>query len=176
MKKSELTQIIKEELSKVLNEAVYVPNNIRTFAREKGVDSLVKKVATWAEKSGRNIVGGTAIGKNYSTLILDLTRQGGEIRINTDTEEVTLNGETVIDARSFKKALESMTESLSEASNKFTEGDKVKVITPSMSHSGKTGTIVDIAPSGSFYLVKFSSNLNAYFHESDLRIVKSPIA
>lgn len=65
---------------------------------------------------------------------------------------------------------------LSEAQRKFEVGDKVKVITPSMSHSGKTGTIVDTAPSGSFYLVKFSSNQNAYFHESDLRAVKSPIA
>ena len=71
---------------------------------------------------------------------------------------------------------EELSKVLNEAVNKFTEGDKVKVITPSMSHSGKTGTIVDIAPSGSFYLVKFSSNQNAYFHESDLRIVKSPIA
>lgn len=71
---------------------------------------------------------------------------------------------------------EELSKVLNEASNKFTEGDKVKVITPSMSHSGKTGTIVDIAPSGSFYLVKFSSNQNAYFHESDLRLVKSPIA
>jgi ribosomal protein L21E len=175
MKKSELRQIIKEELQKVLSEA-YVPNNVMTFAKEKGVDSLVKKVAGWAEKNGKTIVDGTAIGKNYSTLILDLTRNGAEIRINTDTYEVTLNGETINDARSFKKALESMTEGLSEAANKFTEGDKVKVITPSMSHSGKTGTIVDIAPSGSFYLVKFSSNQNAYFHESDLRLVKSPIA
>ena len=65
---------------------------------------------------------------------------------------------------------------MSEAQRKFEVGDKVKVITPSMSHSGKTGTIVDTAPSGSFYLVKFSSNQNAYFHESDLRLGKSPIA
>jgi len=35
-----------------------------------------------------------------------LTRQGGEIRINTDTDEVTLNGKTVKDARSFKNALQ----------------------------------------------------------------------
>jgi ribosomal protein L21E len=176
MKKSELHKLIKEEIRRVLKEAGYVPGNVRDYAKNRGIESLVKKVATWAEKAGKRVVGGVAIGKNYGTLVLDLTYQGGEVRIDIDNEEVTLNGKSVVDARSFKKALESMTENLSEVSNKFTEGDKVKVITPSMSHSGKTGIIVDIAPSGSFYLVKFSSNQNAYFHESDLRIVKSPIA
>jgi hypothetical protein len=105
MKTSELKQIIREEIRKVLAEA-YVPDNILKFAKHKGVDALVKKVANWAEKSGSSIKGGTAIGKNYSTLLLDLTRQGGEIRINTDTDEVTLNGKTVKDARSFKNALQ----------------------------------------------------------------------
>ena len=63
---------------------------------------------------------------------------------------------------------------LSEAERKFEVDDKVKVITPSMSHSGKTGTIVDIAPSDSFFLVKFGSGQNAYFHESDIKLVKRP--
>jgi len=105
MKTSELKQIIREEIRKILAEA-YVPDNILKFAKHKGVDALVKKVASWAEKSGSRIKGGTAIGKNYSTLILDLTHQGGEIRINTDTDEVTLNGTPVTDARSFKNALQ----------------------------------------------------------------------
>jgi hypothetical protein len=105
MKTSELKQIIREEIRKILAEA-YVPDNILKFAKHKGVDALVKKVASWAEKSGSGIKGGTAVGKNYSTLILDLTHQGGEIRINTDTDEVTLNGKTIKDARSFKNALQ----------------------------------------------------------------------
>jgi len=105
MKTSELKQIIREEIRKILTEA-YVPDNILKFAKHKGVDALVKKVASWAEKSGSRIKGGTAIGKNYSTLILDLTHQGGEIRINTDTDEVTLNDKPVKDARSFKNALQ----------------------------------------------------------------------
>lgn len=113
MKKLELQSIIKEELRKVLSEA-YVPNNVAEFAKEKGITSLVKKVAGWAEKNGKTIVGGTAIGKNYSTLILDLTRNGAEIRINTDTEDVTLNGVTIVDVKTFKKAL-SVDEPLNEA-------------------------------------------------------------
>jgi hypothetical protein len=82
-----------------------VPSNISDFAKRKGILPLVKKVATWAEKSGKRIVGGTAIGKNYSTLVLDITYQGGEIRINTDNDRITLNLEPIFDAKSFKNAL-----------------------------------------------------------------------
>ena len=105
MKKTELQLLIREEIRKVLNEA-YVPNNVLDYAKHRGITSLVKKVAGWAEKSGQKIKGGTAIGKDYGTLILDLTYQGGEIRINIDTEEVKLNGQSITDTRSFKKALE----------------------------------------------------------------------
>ena len=63
---------------------------------------------------------------------------------------------------------------LSEAERKFEVDDRVKVITPSMSHSGKTGTIIDMSPSESFFLVKFGSGQNAYFHEADLKLVKRP--
>ena len=70
-----------------LTEA-YVPSNIKEFAKRKGVSSLVNKVAGWAEKVGKGIRGGTAIGKNYSTLILDMTYQGGEISINTDNDKI----------------------------------------------------------------------------------------
>ena len=71
---------------------------------------IVKMVAGWAEKAGKRINGGTAIGKNYSTLILDLRHQGGEIRIDLGSDDITLNGQEVTDAKSFKKAL-SLTES-----------------------------------------------------------------
>jgi hypothetical protein len=82
-----------------------VPSNISDFAKRNGILPLVKKVATWAEKSGKRIVGGTAIGKNYSTLVLDITYQGGEIRIDTDNDRITLNGKPIFDAKSFKNAL-----------------------------------------------------------------------
>jgi hypothetical protein len=76
-------------------EEAYVPSNIKDFAKRKGVSSLVNKVAGWAEKVGKRITGGTAIGYNYSTLILDMTYQGSEIRINTDNDTVTLYDEPV---------------------------------------------------------------------------------
>jgi hypothetical protein len=84
-------------------EEAYVPSNIKEFAKRKFATSLVNKVAGWAEKAGKGIRGGTAIGKDYSTLILDLGYQDGAIRINLDNDTVTLYGEEVFDAKSFKQ-------------------------------------------------------------------------
>ena len=84
-------------------EEAYVPSNIKEFAKRKGATSLVNKVAGWAEKAGKGIRGGTAIGKDYSTLILDLSYQDGAIRINLDDDTVTLYDEEIFDAKSFKQ-------------------------------------------------------------------------
>ncbi len=90
------------ELNEVELTEAYVPSNIKEFAKRKGVSSLVNKVAGWAEKVGAGIRGGTAIGYNYSTLILDMTYQGSEIRINTDNDTVTLYDEPVNSFPEFK--------------------------------------------------------------------------
>jgi hypothetical protein len=84
-------------------EEAYVPSNIKDFAKRKGVSSLVNKVAGWAEKVGKSIRGGTAIGYNYSTLILDMTYQGSEIRINTDNDTIELYDEPVYSFNDFKQ-------------------------------------------------------------------------
>ncbi len=99
-----------------INEAVYVPDNVAKFAKRKGVSALVNKVANWAEKSGKKIRGGTAIGKNYDTLILDLSYQDGAIYINIPEGTVELYGEPVNNVASFAKVLASQTsdDSLSE--------------------------------------------------------------
>jgi hypothetical protein len=93
--------------TKVVNEAelseAYVPSNIKEFAKRKGISSLVNKVAGWAEKAGKGIRGGTAIGKDYSTLVLDMTYQGGEIRINTDNDTITLYDEPVDNFNAFQR-------------------------------------------------------------------------
>ena len=85
-----------------LTEA-YVPSNIKKFAKEKGVSSLVNKVAGWAEQVGKGIRGGTAIGKNYSTLVLDMTHEGSEIRINTEDNTITLYDEPVRSFNEFQR-------------------------------------------------------------------------
>jgi hypothetical protein len=96
-----------EDLYTKVNEGelteAYVPSNIKEFAKRKGVSSLVNKVAGWAEKVGKGIRGGTAIGKDYSTLVLDITYQGGEIRINTDNDTITLYDEPVRSFNEFQR-------------------------------------------------------------------------
>lgn len=91
-----------------LNEAASIPSNIMSFAKRKSpyAVALVKKAAGWAEKAGKYISGGTAIGKNYSTIILDMKYQGAEIYINLDDETIELFGEEVTDPKSFKKVLD----------------------------------------------------------------------
>lgn len=98
-----------------INEAARVPSNVLDFAKRKGsyATSLVKKAATWAEKAGKYISGGTAIGKNYDTIILDMKHQGSEIYINLNDETIELFGEEVTDAKSFQKVLDAnMSESV----------------------------------------------------------------
>ena len=121
-----------EDLYTKVNEAelteAYVPSNIKEFAKRKGVSSLVNKVAGWAEKVGAGIRGGTAIGMNYSTLILDMTYQGSEIRINTDNDTVTLYDEPVNSFPEFKSVYldnkeedNGLAERISEALDKINE-------------------------------------------------------
>jgi hypothetical protein len=94
---------LKGGLSESMLDEAYVPDNIKKFAKERGVSSLVNKAAGWAEKVGKRITGGTAIGKNYSTLILDMGYQTGDIRINTEDETIELYGEEVNSFPEFKK-------------------------------------------------------------------------
>jgi hypothetical protein len=107
--RKEFEKLVQSKFSKhTVNETeelteAYVPSNIKEFAKRKGVSSLVNKVAGWAEKVGKSITGGTAIGYNYSTLVLDMTYQGSEIRINTNNDTVTLYDEPVYSFNDFQR-------------------------------------------------------------------------
>ena len=109
-----------------LTEA-YVPSNIKEFAKRKGVSSLVNKVAGWAERVGKGIRGGTAIGKNYDTLILDMGYQTADIYINTEDETIELYGEPVRSFNEFErdynenKEDNGLEERIAEALNKINE-------------------------------------------------------
>ena len=81
-----------------------VPSNIKEFAKRKGISSLVNKVAGWAEKVGARITGGTAIGKNYDTLILDMGYQTADIYINIEDGTIELYGEPADSFPQFKEA------------------------------------------------------------------------
>lgn len=95
---------LSEEMESELSEG-YIPDNIKKFAKTKGATSTVNQIARWAEKAGKRITGGTAIGKHYSTLILDLTYQGGEVSIDTDNNTIKVNGHPIADYSGFEKAL-----------------------------------------------------------------------
>jgi len=103
-----------------LTEA-YVPDNIKEFSKRKGITSLVNKAAGWAEKIGKRITGGTAIGKNYGTLVLDMGYQKGEIRINIEDEIIELYGEEVNSFPEFKQVY--MDENDSKESESLNEDD-----------------------------------------------------
>ena len=76
----------------------------------------------------------------------------------------------------FRKLIrEEVSKVLKEEGNAFTEGSRVKVITPKSYNyygSGKIGKIIEVAPSGLFYLVEFGDRSVAYYHESDLSLIK----
>jgi hypothetical protein len=94
------------EGAEVTTEAVEVPENVMRFAKRKGIQDEVMTVARWANRAGKRIVGGTAIGKDYGTLILDLTYNGGEVRYDIDNATMEVNGETVDSYEEFLEALE----------------------------------------------------------------------
>jgi len=92
-----------EEIDEAELTEAYVPSNIKEFAKRKGVSRLVNTVAGWAEKVGARINGGTAIGKNYNTLILDMGYQTADIYINCEEETVELYDEPVRSFADFKR-------------------------------------------------------------------------
>jgi len=93
-----------EEIDETELSEAYVPSNIKEFAERKGISSLVNKVAGWAEKVGARITGGTAIGKNYDTLILDMGYQTADIYINIEDGTIELYGEPADSFPQFQKA------------------------------------------------------------------------
>jgi hypothetical protein len=127
-----ITRVFNMVKGKSVNEAelteAYVPSNIKEFAKRKGVSALVNKVAGWAERVGKGIRGGTAIGKDYSTLILDMGYQTADIYINTEDETIELYGEEVNSFPEFQRVYldnkeedNSLEERISEALNKINE-------------------------------------------------------
>lgn len=106
-----------EKNSKVLEsfdteiiEAAQIPSNIEKFAKERGVLRDVKQLARWAEKAGLGIRGGTAIGKGYDTLVLDLTYQGSEVYFDTYTGKIKVKGQPVNSWKTFSKAVNESSE------------------------------------------------------------------
>ena len=134
-----LKKPVKEAVSGAkVTEAARVPSNVLDFAKRKGsyATSLVKKAATWAEKAGKYISGGTAIGKDYMTIILDMKHQGSEIYINLNDETIELFGEEVTDAKSFQKVLDA---NMSESKVNESAADLIKYVETTSEKTFKGG-------------------------------------
>ena len=69
-----------------------VPSNIKEFAKRKGVLKEVNQIDRWLKKLGKYISGGTAIGKYYDTLVMDISYQDAAIYLDTDTNKLKLYG------------------------------------------------------------------------------------
>lgn len=92
-----------------------LPSNIRKYLRGCGSEQqdAVKTISRWCDKLKHPIVGGTAIGKYYDTLVLDLTYNGSQIYVNESGfgktelgyDGVTINNVGIPDgsASSFRK-------------------------------------------------------------------------
>lgn len=98
-----------------------IPSNILDYAKRKGVVPIVKKIDSWLNRLGLHISGGTAIGKFYDTLILDIHYQDSAIYIQTDTEKISVYNQTITDFNSFKKAVESHKKESNKSLNKIYE-------------------------------------------------------
>lgn len=130
MKKSELTKMIQEVIKEVLSEQdtnkVNIPLHIEAFAKRKGVLPLVKKVASWAKSCNKIIHGGVAVGKDYGTLVLDLSREDSAIRINLDDQTVELYGKPVRNFNEFKNVFNS--QQAEETNESVYHSKKVKIV------------------------------------------------
>jgi len=132
-------------------EEAYVPSNIAEFAQRKGISSLVRKVAGWAEKVGARITGGTAIGKGYNTLILDLGYQTADIRIDVEDETIELYDEPVNSFPEFKRVF------MEEESRKQAEHDEEQLrrergLEEEADHSSVVKTAMNEAFGEQYYL------------------------
>jgi len=108
------------------------PSNIVKFAKERGFISLVNKIDKWIIKAGhRNgITGGTAVGKYYSTLILDVSHQDSQIRVDMDDGSIEAFGEDVNNYNDFKKAYDKYfnnSEALKPGKYKTKGGEDIEV-------------------------------------------------
>jgi hypothetical protein len=117
---------IYKQLFEALNEDQDIPENIVKFAKRKGISSQLNTIARWVKKAGKRIVGGTAIGKDYNTLVLDLTHQGSEIYYNIEKDTIDVKGYDVENEEEFLAALQKDDSELNENYSRFKKETKTR--------------------------------------------------
>lgn len=84
---------------------VQIPSNIKEYLKDRPdeMTAAVRKVNGWLKKLiGRGVVGGTAIGKHYATLVLDVSYQSSSIYIS-ENGNIKLHSDPVEDFKQFKE-------------------------------------------------------------------------
>lgn len=83
-----------------------LPSNILKFLKSRPDQmKAAKKANSWLLASiGHSFCGGTAIGKGYGTLVLDISYQGSDVYINEDGD-ITMHGVLVSDKKEFSEQL-----------------------------------------------------------------------
>ena len=92
-----------------VNEAS-LPSNIQRWISARGPKPAkdVKMINTWVKKlTGRGIVAGVSIGKNYNTLVLDIEYQDAAIHYDTTSGEIKLYKKKIRNFNDFKKVFQS---------------------------------------------------------------------
>ena len=99
-----------------VNEAS-LPSNIQRWISARGPKPAkdVKIINKWVKKlTGRGIVAGVSIGKNYDTLVLDIEYQDAAIHYDTTSGEIKLYKKKIRNFNDFKKVFQA-NESVDEA-------------------------------------------------------------
>ena len=110
MDKKQWYKILGKDLQDV-NSAkdMIVESRYSRYASSDEQEEMIANIEKWATKAKMPIRGGTTIGKSPQTVILDLTYQGSEIRINADGE-AKVGGQEIYDYNGFKKAIKNLPE------------------------------------------------------------------
>jgi len=91
-------------------KSLFTESRFTRMAQTNEQEEQIEQLEKWLSKLGKKIVGGTTIGKSPQTVILDLTYQGGEIRVRAYDDGnypfCTVNDKEVNDFEDLKDALE----------------------------------------------------------------------
>jgi len=90
-------------------KSLFQESRYTRLAQTDEQEDAIYKIVKWLKKLGKVIVGATTIGKNPQTVILDLTYQGGEIRIRAEDDGeypfIKVNNKEINNFQDLKDAL-----------------------------------------------------------------------
>jgi hypothetical protein len=90
-------------------KSLFQESRYTRLAQTDEQEDAIYKIVKWLKKLGKVVVGATTIGKSPQTVLLDLTHQGGEIRVRASDDGrypfIQVNNKEVNDFQDLKDAL-----------------------------------------------------------------------